>query len=66
LFVPVVGGLVFKRAGASHALVAIACGIGTLLAVYFGTDRRGWWDPGTWGLAASATGFAVMLMTRRS
>ena len=33
LFVPVVGGPIFKRAGASHALVAIACGIGTLLAV---------------------------------
>lgn len=64
LFVPVVGGLVFKRAGSSHALVAIACGIGALLAVYFGTDRRGWWDPGTWGLAASAIGFSVMLMTR--
>lgn len=66
LFVPIVGGLLFARAGASHALVAIACGIGTLAAVYFGTDRTGWSEPGTWGLVGSAVGFGVMLMTRRA
>jgi SSS family solute:Na+ symporter len=62
LFVPVVGGLVFKQARSSHALVAIACGMGTMLAVYFLTDGKGWWDPGTWGLAGSAVGFAVVLL----
>lgn len=64
LFVPIVGGLLFARAGARHALVAIACGIGTLAAVYFGTDRTGWWEPGTWGLLGSTVGFTVMSMTR--
>jgi SSS family solute:Na+ symporter len=62
LFVPVVGGLAFKQARSRHALAAIACGMGALLAVYFFTSGKGWWDPGTWGLAASAVAFGVMLI----
>jgi len=65
LFVPVAGALLSKRAGSREAIAAIVCGAVTLLAVQFGTDRKGWWDPSLWGLAASAIGFTVMLMTRR-
>ena len=31
-------------------MAAIVCGVTTLLAVQFGTDRTGWWDPSLWGL----------------
>jgi SSS family solute:Na+ symporter len=65
LFVPVTAGLVWPRAGAREALAAIAGGVGTLLTVYFFTDRRGWWDPGTWGLIGSAVGFLAMMLARR-
>ena len=57
LFVPVAGALLSKRAGSREALAAIVCGVSTLLAVQFGTDRTGWWDPSLWGLVASAMGF---------
>jgi len=53
---------VWPRAGAREAMGAIAGGVGTLLAVYFFTDRTGWRDPGTWGLIGSAVGFGVMMM----
>jgi SSS family solute:Na+ symporter len=59
LFVPVLGALLWPRAGAKQAMGAIIGGVGTLLAVYFGTDRTGWWDPALWGLVGSAIGFAV-------
>jgi SSS family solute:Na+ symporter len=65
LFVPVTGGLVWPRAGAREATAAIAGGVGTLLAVYFFTDRTGWWDPGTWGLIGSAIGFLAMMLISR-
>lgn len=65
LFAPIVCGLVFKRAGSREALAAIVAGVGTLLTVYFFTDRRGWWDPGTWGLIGSAVGFGVMMIFNR-
>jgi len=65
LFVPVVGGLFVKRAGSPEALAAIVCGMIGLLSVQFGTDRTGWWNPNLWGLMASATGFAVVWLTRR-
>jgi SSS family solute:Na+ symporter len=65
LFVPITGGLVWPRAGVREAAASIACGIGALAAVYFGTNRLGWWDPGIWGLAGSAIGFfAAMALTR--
>jgi hypothetical protein len=43
-------------------MVAIVCGVSALLAVQFGTDRKGWWDPALWGLIASAIGYVVTLM----
>jgi SSS family solute:Na+ symporter len=61
LFVPVAGALLVPRAGSREAMAAIVGGVGTLLAVYFGTDRTGWYDPGTWGLIGSAVGFLAML-----
>ena len=64
LFVPVAGALLWPRAGSREAIAAIVCGITALLAVQFGTDRTGWWDPSLWGLMASAMGFFVMLMAR--
>ncbi len=59
LFVPVLGALLWPRAGAREAMGGIIGGVGTLLAVYFGTDRTGWWDPALWGLIGSAAGFAI-------
>jgi SSS family solute:Na+ symporter len=63
LFVPIAGALMSRRATARDARTAIVCGISVLLAVHFGTDRKGWWDPSLWGLAASALGFWISLMT---
>ena len=62
LFAPVAGALLSKRAGSREAMTAIVCGVTTLLAVQFGTDRTGWWDPSLWGLTASAIGYVGMLM----
>ena len=66
LFVPVTGGLLWPRAGVPEATGAIVTGIGALAAVYFGTDRLGWWDPGFWGLAGSAIGFFGAMAFRGS
>ena len=61
LFVPVIGGLYAKRAGAPAALAAIAAGIATLLAVRFGNiDAYFWLDPTLAGLAAAACAFAAV------
>lgn len=65
LFVPVAGTLMSPRATARDAKTAIVCGISVLLAVHFGTDRKGWWDPSLWGLVASAFGFWISLMMSR-
>ncbi len=62
LLVPVVGGLFVKRAGTREALASIGLGITMLLAVQFGTDRTGWWNPNLWGLIGSAVGFVGMLV----
>ena len=64
LFVPVAGALLWPRAGSREAIAAIVCGITALLAVQFGTDRTGWWDPSLWGLVGSAIGYLVTLMAR--
>ncbi len=63
LLVPVVGAVLVPRAGAREAMAGIVGGIGTLLAVYFTTDGRGWANPSLWGLLGSATGFAVSYWT---
>jgi SSS family solute:Na+ symporter len=65
LFVPVAGALLFPRAGAREAMTAIVVGVGSLLAVYFGTDRTGWQDPALWGLIGSAIAFAASLATSK-
>ena len=62
LFVPVAGALLVPRAGARDAMAGIIGGMAGLLAVYFGTDRKGLWDPSTWGLMASAVAFGVSCM----
>jgi SSS family solute:Na+ symporter len=65
LFVPVAGALLFPRAGAREAMTGIVVGVGSLLAVYFGTDRTGWQDPALWGLIGSAIAFAASLATSK-
>lgn len=61
LFVPVVGGLMTRRAGAAAALAAIAAGIGTLLTVQFMTAGRGFgvFNPDLLGLIAAAAAYGV-------
>jgi solute:Na+ symporter, SSS family len=66
LLAPVVGGLFAKRTGSREALVSIACGSLALLAVQYGTDRTGWWNPNLWGLLASAAGYAGAASFRRN
>jgi solute:Na+ symporter, SSS family len=65
LLVPVTGALLLPRATARDAMAAIIGGVGTLLAVYFGTDRSGWQDPSLWGLVGSAVGFAASYLLSR-
>jgi SSS family solute:Na+ symporter len=66
LFVPVLGALLSPRATARDAMSAIVLGVGTLLAVYFGTNNKGWWDPSLWGLIGSAVGFTISRLVPRS
>lgn len=67
LFVPVVAGLYTRGTTSRHAVAAIVCGLGGLFAVFFATDRGGWWNPNLWGLLASAAGFVAMqAVTRRA
>jgi SSS family solute:Na+ symporter len=66
LFVPVVGGLYTRRAGAPEALTSIAAGILTRLGVQFATNGRGfgWIDPTLAGLVAAALAFGLVMMVR--
>ena len=60
LFVPVIGGLYTRRAGSAAAMSAIIGGVGTMLALRFGTaERPAWIDPPTLGLLAAALAFAL-------
>ena len=65
LLMPVVGGLLWPRATARDALAGIAGGVGTLLSVYFFTDRTGWRDPSLWGLIGSAVAFGTSCLLPR-
>ncbi|MGH9200195.1 MAG: sodium:solute symporter family protein [Vicinamibacterales bacterium] len=65
LLVPLVGAIFVKRTGPPEAITSIVCGVGVLLAVQFGTDRSGWWNPNFWGLVASAVSYLVVLLLRR-
>lgn len=66
LFAPVIGALLLPRAGATEAMAGIVGGVGTLLAMYFGTDRSGWQDPSLWGLVGSATAFTASYVLRQA
>ena len=66
LLVPVLASVLMARANARDAMAAIIGGVGTLLAVFFGTDRTGWQDPTLWGLVGSATAFAISRLASNS
>jgi SSS family solute:Na+ symporter len=66
LFVPVLGGLYSRRAGAPEALGAISAGVATLVVVRFGVAARyPWLDPTLSGLVAAAAAFFMILAIRR-
>jgi SSS family solute:Na+ symporter len=64
MFVPVVGGLLFRRAGAPEALAAVAAGVGTLARVGLNPRQYPWLDPTLAGLVASALAFLLVLWVR--
>ena len=67
LFVPVLGGLYTRRAGAPEALAAIAAGVCTLLLVRFVLGPgRAWMDPTLMGLLAAGTAFFLVMVLRRN
>jgi len=60
LFVPVIGGLISRRAGSSAAMAAIVAGVGTLLVVRFGlAGGYPWLDPTLAGIITAAVAFAA-------
>ena len=67
LFVPVVLGLYVAAADSRNAYAAILFGVGTLLAVQFATDGKGYgmWTPSLLGLLASAGAGALSLLLFR-
>ena len=65
LFVPVIGGLFTRRAGAPEALAAMAAGIATLLmATYTTGGGYGLLNPDLLGLSASALAYVGVMMVR--
>jgi SSS family solute:Na+ symporter len=67
LFVPVIGGLITRRAGAAEALASIAAGILTLLVVQMQTAGRGFGilNPNLLGLIAAAAAYLAVMGVRR-
>ena len=67
LFVPVIGGLVSRRAGAAEALVSMVAGIGTLLFFTYarGGVGFGMLNPNLLGLGAAALAYIAVLSARR-
>jgi SSS family solute:Na+ symporter len=66
LFVPVLGGLVSRRAGQREALGAIAAGVITLLVVRFGVAGvYPWLDPSLAGLLAAALVYGLLMLAPR-
>jgi len=65
MFVPILGGLTSRRAGAPEALAAIAAGIATLTVVGLGPRVYPWLDPTLSGLLASAAAYLLALAIRR-
>jgi SSS family solute:Na+ symporter len=68
LFVPVVGGLLARRAGSREALAAIGVGLAVRLALQAFNQGRGVGvlDPTLLGTLAAAVAFMGVLSTRRS
>lgn len=64
-FVPVIGGLVSRRAGAPEALASMAAGIITLLVTTYITGGLGVLGPNVLGLGASALAFALVGLRNR-
>ena len=66
LFVPIVAGLHYRRAGTPEALAAIGIGVSVLLAVHLQTGGNGFgvWTPALIGLIASGLGFLVVAVAR--
>jgi solute:Na+ symporter, SSS family len=69
LLVPIVGGLLVRRAGPVHAFASMAAGIGVTLAVHLATRGQGIGgviSPAFAGHVAAALGFAIALANRPS
>jgi SSS family solute:Na+ symporter len=68
LFVPVIGGLLTRRAGTPEALASIAAGIGTLLAAHVATAGAGFGilNPNLLGLTAAAVAYGAVMIGRRA
>jgi SSS family solute:Na+ symporter len=66
LFVPVLGGLAWSRAGAREAFAAITAGLATLATIGLTPigDGNAWLDPTFTGIVVSAIAFGVALATR--
>jgi SSS family solute:Na+ symporter len=66
LFVPVIGGLYFRRAASPEAIAAVIAGTVTLPVVRFGVaGSYPWMDPALSGIIASAVAFFLVLAVRR-
>ena len=66
LLTPVLGAVLVPRATGRDAIAGIFGGVGTLLFVYFFTDRTGWQNPSLWGLIGSAVAFAASCLMPRA
>jgi SSS family solute:Na+ symporter len=64
LFVPVLGGLISRRAGAIEALASIGAGVIVLAATGWGWRGSPWVDPTLAGIVASAVVYVVVLGIR--
>jgi SSS family solute:Na+ symporter len=67
LFVPVVGGLLTRRAGQPEAMAAIVTGVSTLFVVGFAlSSRPRWMDPALSGIVAALVAFLIVLTVRKN
>lgn len=66
LFVPIVGGLLVRKAERREALAAIVAGVGTVVVHEFGFGGEPWhgMTPAMTGLLAAGTAFLVVLASR--
>jgi SSS family solute:Na+ symporter len=66
LFVPILGGLYTRRAGAPEALASIAAGLGSFFIIrFFVTPSYPWVDPPLSGVIAAAAAYFLVLLSRR-